>query len=97
MTLQATVGQTRYEQDDGYGAIIRAHVRDYILQWSDLVLDGVQVEPEAGDEIVEQVGERAHVYEVMSLGNQPPWRFADSSHLLIRVHTKQIESRIGTC
>lgn len=97
VTLQATIGQTRYEQDDGYGSIIRAHVRDYIVRWNDLVLDGVQIEPAAGDLIIEQVDDQEHVYELMSLGGNPPWRFSDTSHTMIRIHTKQIEVRHGPC
>lgn len=50
-TVNATIGQTVLETDDGSGAIDRFEVKDFLIKPADLTLNGVPVEPERGDEI----------------------------------------------
>ncbi|XZE56653.1 hypothetical protein SH139x_002776 [Planctomycetaceae bacterium SH139] len=90
--LQATIGTSEYEQDDGTGPIVRHQVRDYLIN-TDLLLNSViQSLPLAGDKIIEQDGMIRYVYEVMGLGSSPPWRFSDPFRLTLRIHTKQIQT-----
>ena len=39
-TVNATIGRTVFEQDDGTGAIVQMQVRDYLIDTADLVLAG---------------------------------------------------------
>ncbi|MEQ8785127.1 MAG: hypothetical protein RIC55_02475 [Pirellulaceae bacterium] len=88
--LCATIGKTEFEVDDGAGTIERFQSRDFLLRASDLVLAGSQTLPQAGDLIHETQGAQTFVYEVMSPGEAPPWRYSDPFRNLLRVHTKHV-------
>ena len=88
--VQATVGRTLFEQDDGSGAIVRTEVRDYLIDTADLVLAGQPALPERGDRIEETEGGKKFTYEVMPLGTEPHWRYSDPYRKTLRVHTKHI-------
>ncbi len=89
--VPATVGATPFQADDGSGAVIEQEIRDYLVAAADLVLDGVQVQPERGDEIVDA----ARVYAVMDLGPEPHYRTADPSGRTVRIHTKLVRTEPG--
>ncbi len=93
--VPATVGATPFQADDGSGAVIEQEIRDYLVAAADLVLDGVQVLPERGDEIVEARDGVAHVYAVMDLGPEPHYRTADPSGRTLRIHTKLVGTEPG--
>ena len=88
--VQATVGRTLFEQDDGSGAIVRTEVRDYLIDTADLVLAGQPALPERGDRIEETEGGKKFTYEVMPLGTEPHWRYSDPYRKTLRVHSKHI-------
>lgn len=89
--LAATIGRTEYQQDDGYGIVIRAEARDYIVRACDLALDGAETLPEVGDRIEELQGGTVYVYEVLPIGaQQQHWRYADPFRQTVRIHTKQV-------
>jgi hypothetical protein len=88
----ATVGRTVFEETDAFGSVHRLESRDYLGRAEDLVIGGDVFEPVAGDQIKEQMGSGVAVYEVMSPGGEPPFRYSDPDHLTVRVHTK----RVGT-
>jgi len=88
--LDATVGRTVFEQQDQFGVIHRTETRDYLIRAQDLVLGGAQTEPKVGDRIREPAGTAALLYEVMSIGNEPPFRFSDPERATLRIHTKFI-------
>ncbi len=90
--LQATIGRSTYQQDDGEGIITRSQVRDFLIDASDLVSSSIGSLPRRGDRIHQSDGENTIVYEVMSLGGEPPWRFSDPFRLKLRIHTKQIDT-----
>lgn len=90
--LQATIGESTYQQDDGAGSITRAQVRDYLIDTGLLVLDGIATLPKAGDKIIETEGQKQFTYEVMSLGSDTPWRYSDPFRLKLRIHTKLIST-----
>lgn len=89
--LPATIGKTTFELDDGDGAVIRSESRDYLVLAADLVLGGAQILPQRGDSIVETLGGKQLVYEVLAPGNEPIWRWSDPYHQTLRIHTKQVE------
>ncbi len=88
--LNATIGQTTFEQTDDYGGIQRIEARDFLVQTADLVLDGEVTLPMVGDRIRETAGDSVFIYEVMAFGSEPCFRYADSYRLSLRIHTKHI-------
>lgn len=90
--LPATLGMTVWRIDGEFGARTRTETRDFIVEAADLVLDGAQVTPEAGDRITEVLGdETTAVYEVMSPDvSEPAWRYSDPHRGALRIHTKQV-------
>ena len=92
VSVQATVGRTVFEQDDGSGVIVRTEVRDYLIDTADLVLAGQPALPERGDRIEEIEGGKKFTYEVMTLGTEPHWRYSDPYRRTLRVHTKHIDT-----
>ncbi|QDV85472.1 hypothetical protein [Planctomycetes bacterium TBK1r] len=90
--LPATIGRSTYEQDDGEGVITRSQVRDFLIDTSDLLLSAIGSLPRRGDRISETDGDTTFIFEVMSLGGDPPWRYSDPFRLKIRIHTKQIDT-----
>lgn len=91
--VAATIGRSMYEQDDGEGVIVRSQVRDYLIDTADLLSSEIGSLPKRGDEIHEVDGNLIHIYEVMALGGDPPWRYSDPFRLKLRIHTKQIDTR----
>ncbi len=90
VAVQATIGKTEFEVDDGAGIIQRVQSRDYLIQAADLQLAGLVTLPRAGDRIRESVGEKTFVYEVLAPGNEPPYRYSDPFRKLLRIHTKHV-------
>jgi hypothetical protein len=83
-TFDATFGRTEYEVEDDYGLTVAAHVTDFLVAAVDFA--PVFGEPQPGDRIVAD----GVVYEVMSLGNQGPWRWSDPYRTTMRIHTKDV-------
>jgi len=86
----ATVGATRFESDDGSGMVVEMESRDYLIASADLVLDGQQVQPERGDQVLETRDGATHVYEVMDLGPEKHFVTCDPNGLTLRIHTKLV-------
>jgi hypothetical protein len=82
--LAATVGKTIFKVDNGHGVAVRIESRDYLINAADLILDGAAVEPEKGDEFIEN----GMIYEVSAPAKEPEWRWSDSFHTTYRIHTK---------
>lgn len=89
--VMAQVAATRYESEDHDGITIAQSVRDYIVAAEDLVLDGQQTEPERGDEILEDRGEKTLVFTVMDIGDEKHFRPTDPDGNAYRIHTKKTE------
>ena len=91
VTLQATIGRTLLKLDDGYGGVRMEWTdRDFLIHAADLVLGGNAVLPERGDVIRETQGGKVFVYEVMTPGKEPAWRWSDVFRKVLRVHAKQV-------
>jgi len=89
--LQATVGQTVFRIDDGYGGSVRFVQRDYLIRAEDLVLAGDEILPQRGDRIRETKDGKVFVYEVMGPGGgEPDWRYSGPNRSTLRIHTKQV-------
>ena len=90
--LKATPGETTFEVDTGQGTIERIESRDFLILAADLILLGMVTLPQRGDQIKEPIGAGGTelVYEVMSPGDGPPWRYSDNYRKTLRVHTKLV-------
>ena len=88
--VQATIGRTVFEQADEYGVVTKTESLDYLIRTADLVLDGQVTLPKHGDQIRETDGETTFVYEVLSPGDEPIFRYSDPYRKALRIHTKHI-------
>lgn len=96
VTLQATIGRTEHEVENGYGVLEKVETRDFIVRAEDLVLNGSAVLPKRGDRIIEPHGadgEAALTYEVMAPGTRSGsshFKYADAYRHSLRIHTKHV-------
>jgi len=90
VAVQATIGRTVFEQADEYGIVTKTETRDYLIRTADLVLNGLAVLPTRGDQIRETEGPTTFVYEVLSPGDEPVFRYADPYRKALRIHTRHI-------
>lgn len=90
VSLSATIGRTVFRVDKGYGLSERTEARDFIVRTEDLVLNATLVTPKAGDQVLEPVSDKYHIYELMAPEGEPCWRYSDPYRLAIRMHTKLV-------
>ena len=90
--VQASIGKTIFEVDDGTGVLEKVESRDFLILAEDLVLNTVRTLPQRGDRIRETDGETVYVYEVLAPGKKPHYRFSDLNRKTLRIHTKQIDT-----
>jgi hypothetical protein len=88
VAVQATVGKTVFEVDDGSGVLETFESRDYLVAAANLVLGGAAVKPQRGDRITDG----GKVYEVMAPGKEDVFRFSDPYGVTLRIHTKQVDT-----
>jgi len=88
--VQATIGRTEFEQADEFGIVTKTESRDYLIRTADLVLDGQPTLPKRGDQIRETDGSTTFVFEVLSPGDEPVFRYSDPYRKALRIHTKHI-------
>ena len=90
--IQASIGRTEFQVDDGSGVMIQDVSRDFIVLAADLALGSANIEPQRGDRITESINGRVFVYEVAAPGGQQPWRWSDPFGTAYRIHTKRVQS-----
>lgn len=91
VAVQATIGRTVFEVDDGMGILERIESRDFLIITADLVLAGQAILPQRGDRIKETSGDKVYVYEVLAPGKEPHYRFSDPYRKTLRIHSKQVD------
>ena len=94
--VQATIGRTVFEVDDGMGLLERIESRDFLILAGDLVLSGEAAMPLRGDRIKETSGDKVYVYEVLAPGKEPHYRFSDLYRQTLRIHSKQVDTEDAT-
>jgi hypothetical protein len=90
VTLKATRGKTIFELPGLRGFIERTESRDFLVRARDLVIAGERTLPKRGDRIRERGGQKDFIYEVMSPGSEPEWRYSDLYRRTLRIHTKHV-------
>ena len=84
--VAATVGTYQYEVAAESGALMTAHVSDFIVTAADLLIGDAVIEPMIGDRMV--VDGRTH--EVLDLVPGECWRWSGPPGTAYRIHTKEI-------
>lgn len=87
VTINATRGRTATSIASDEGVEIAGQIDDWIVDETDLVLDGCLVKPEHGDQIRETTNGRTIVYEVQVGPDGEAWRYSDSFKESLRIHT----------
>ena len=82
--VPATIGKTIFRIEDDYGRIVHYESRDYLISSADLLINGIIIIPQKGDEIIDA----GFIYEVMAPANEPEWRYSDTFRNTLRIHTK---------
>lgn len=88
--VNASVGKTVFEVDNGFGILERIEARDYLIAANELILNGNAALPKRGDHIRETQEATIFVYEVLAPGKEPEWRYSDPYRQTLRIHTKFI-------
>ena len=91
VAVQATIGRTVFELDDGMGILEKIESRDFLILAADLALAGAATLPQRGDRIKETAGDKVYVYEVLAPGKEPHYRFSDPYRKTLRIHSKQVD------
>lgn len=91
VTIDATIDRTIVETTDENGTVVRAQIRDYLIDAADLILGGAMTLPARGDRVTEVATGVTYVYEVLPLGPQGEiWRYSDPYRLRLRIHATQV-------
>ena len=93
--VQATIGQTLFEVDNGTGVLEKTESRDFLISTAELVLAGEEALPLRGDRIRETDAAQVFVYEVMAPGREPHWRYSDPYRNTLRIHTKHVDTEVA--
>ena len=92
VVVSATLGESSHDIVTPAGIVVEVHSRDFLIDVADLVLNGVQATPERGDTIEHVDSQGLTVtHELMSLSNQPAWKYSDPYRLKYRIHTERIK------
>lgn len=87
--FDAIPGMTQWEGESYEGASFRFETRDFIVQTSLLLLDGLPYRPDAGDEI--DVAAMGVIFQVFAPTDAGCWRYSDPAEQSIRIHTKRTD------
>ena len=90
--VQATIGRTVFEIDNGTGVLEKTESRDFLVSTAELTLAGEETLPLRGDRIRETDAAQVFVYEVMAPGREPHWRYCDPYRKTLRIHTKHVDT-----
>ena len=89
VTLSAARGNTffRYRAEDNIR--IQYEEKEFLIGVDDLVLAGSKVQPQRGDEIIEEYGTKTYTYQVIQTdAADDVWSFSDAGKTTYRVFAK---------
>jgi hypothetical protein len=89
--VQAAVGRTVFEVDNGAAVLEQIGSRDFLVRVADLVLGGEQTLPQRGGRIRETQDGVTYVYEVMAPVKEPHY-VLDRYRRTLRIHTKLVDT-----
>ncbi len=93
LPINARVGRTESDSINNSGMVVQHRERDFIIQTTDLMFDGLLTKPRRGDVIVETAvdGTQQH-YDIIPSNDESVWEWADEHRYSIRIHTKYLKS-----
>jgi len=93
VSIVATFGDSGHEVVTPDGLVVEVHSRDFLFDVADLILNGVLTKPERGDkvEFTDPDDGVKYTHELMSLSNEPAWRYSDPYRKKYRIHTERIK------
>lgn len=90
ITLDATIGSTPFEEEERDGVILSIKSRDFLVPVSQLIdEDGIPVLPLRGWIITDTLTSTR--YEVYAPAGAQPYRYCDTAHRRMRIHTRHID------
>lgn len=92
--MPATITVSQWDIPDAAGNLIRVESRDYLISADDLAIEGVRVEPAAGDQIIETLADGSDLtFEVSQPdASIPIWQWAEPHRNRYQIHTKQVHA-----
>ena len=85
VSVVAIPGYSLHQVDQDGVVVDEYQSRDFLILASDLILNGVQVEPKRGDVITDG----SYTFKILAQGGQPHWRWVDATRTIYRVFTKE--------
>jgi hypothetical protein len=90
-TISGVCSKVEYEVlDRDEGAMTAVTFDDWLFTASELIVNGTAITPRIGDQITETLNGTTITYEVLPIDKRPCFEFADSSGILLTVHTKRV-------
>lgn len=91
VSLVGCVTMNEYEVPNLDGLSTEVQSYDWTITAADLVIHGVQVTPQVGDQITETLNGTERIWEVLPVSQDKPcYEWLDTSGLLLLIHTKQV-------
>jgi len=89
-SIRSTPSRTVFRFVDLGGNSLREVTRDYLVDAADLKINGVLIEPQRGDYIIETLKGQKIRHDVLAPNNEPDWRWSDRYQRIYRIHTKEL-------
>ena len=90
ITLVATVGVTQFDEVENDGVVVTMRSRDWLVSTDDLINDDDEhVLPARGWIVTDSLD--GSQYEVYAPTGHRPWRYSDTSHQRIRIHSRDLD------
>lgn len=90
-TISGVCSKVEYDVlDQNEGVITTVAFDDWMFTASELKISGTVITPRIGDQISETLNGNTITYEVLPIDKRPCFEFADSSGILLTVHTKRV-------
>ena len=88
--LQATLGETKADQEGGEGGLtLVARMTDWLFVTADLRAESL-MPPQKGDRITASVAGESQTFEVLPRDGEAVWRNSDAYGKRIRVHAMKV-------
>lgn len=87
--LTGTQGKSLWKIQDPGKPVVMVRSVDFLIQVSELVIDGLETEPAEGDVIARLIGSRTYTHKVLKPGRDIPFfSYSDTGQTRYRIHTK---------
>ncbi len=84
ISIQTTAGRSMVEYEGEDGVRLQSEMRNYLIERSELAIDGKEIQPREGDTITDDQDGTTEIYIVASDGGSS-WRWVNRYHKQYRV------------